>query len=40
MKAGRIEQRGTLAALRSEPATPYVASLLDRALAGARQGAS
>jgi osmoprotectant transport system ATP-binding protein len=40
MKSGRLEQRGTLAALRTEPATPYVASLLDRALAGARQGAS
>jgi osmoprotectant transport system ATP-binding protein len=40
MKAGRIEQRGTLAALRAAPATPYVASLLERALAGAGRGAS
>jgi osmoprotectant transport system ATP-binding protein len=40
MKAGRIEQRGTLAELRTGPATPYVASLIERALAGARQGAS
>ena len=40
MRAGRIEQRGTLAAMRADPATAYVASLLERALAGARQGAS
>ena len=33
MRSGRIEQRGTLAALRAAPATPYVASLLARALA-------
>ncbi|HEY0997693.1 MAG TPA: ATP-binding cassette domain-containing protein [Gemmatimonadaceae bacterium] len=37
MRAGHIEQRGTLDALRSAPATPYVASLLERALAGARR---
>jgi len=40
MRSGRIEQRGTLHELRSAPATPYVASLLARALAGARKGAS
>ncbi|HEY8793705.1 MAG TPA: ATP-binding cassette domain-containing protein [Gemmatimonadaceae bacterium] len=33
MRAGRIEQRGTIAALASAPATPYVATLLERALA-------
>jgi osmoprotectant transport system ATP-binding protein len=33
MRAGRIEQRGTLDALISAPATPYVASLVERALA-------
>jgi osmoprotectant transport system ATP-binding protein len=38
MRAGRVEQRGTLDALRGAPATPYVASLIDRALAGARHG--
>jgi osmoprotectant transport system ATP-binding protein len=32
MRAGRIEQRGTLDALVSTPATPYVASLVSRAL--------
>ena len=32
MRAGRIEQRGTLQALIENPATPYVSSLLDRAL--------
>jgi len=32
MRAGRIEQRGTLLSLIAEPATPYVASLLARAL--------
>jgi osmoprotectant transport system ATP-binding protein len=37
MRAGRVEQRGTLDALRVSPATAYVASLLDRALAGARR---
>jgi osmoprotectant transport system ATP-binding protein len=40
MQSGRIEQRGTLDELRAAPATPYVASLLDRALAGARRGPS
>ncbi len=38
MRSGRIEQRGTLAELRADPSTPYVASLLERALAGARRG--
>ncbi len=33
MRAGRIEQRGTIATLASSPATPYVAMLLERALA-------
>jgi osmoprotectant transport system ATP-binding protein len=33
MRAGRVEQRGTIAALASAPATPYVATLLERALA-------
>lgn len=37
MRAGVIEQRGTLDALIAAPATPYVQSLLDRALAGARR---
>jgi osmoprotectant transport system ATP-binding protein len=37
MRAGRIEQRGSLDALIAEPATPYVASLLERALAGGRR---
>ena len=37
MRAGRVEQRGTLDAMRAAPATPYVASLLERALAGARR---
>ena len=37
MRAGRVEQRGTLDAMRVAPATPYVASLLARALAGARR---
>ena len=41
MRAGRVEQRGTLDAMRVAPATPYVTSLLERALAGARRlGAS
>jgi osmoprotectant transport system ATP-binding protein len=35
MRAGRIEQRGTLAGLRDAPATPYVSTLLERALAPA-----
>jgi osmoprotectant transport system ATP-binding protein len=34
MRAGRIEQRGTFEALLASPATPYVAALLERALAG------
>lgn len=33
MRNGRIEQCGTIAALASAPATPYVATLLERALA-------
>jgi len=33
MRAGRIEQRGTIDDLASHPATPYVATLLERALA-------
>jgi len=33
MRAGRVEQQGTLDALRTSPATAYVASLLERALA-------
>ena len=37
MRAGRIEQRGVLDAMLAAPATPYVASLLERALAGARR---
>ncbi len=36
MRNGRIEQQGTLAAVRAAPATPYVASLLARALGGGR----
>jgi osmoprotectant transport system ATP-binding protein len=31
MRAGHIEQRGTIAALERNPATPYVAMLVDRA---------
>jgi osmoprotectant transport system ATP-binding protein len=38
MRAGRIEQRGTLDTMIAAPATPYVASLLARALAGGRRG--
>ena len=38
MRAGRIEQRGPLESMLATPATPYVASLLERALAGARRG--
>jgi osmoprotectant transport system ATP-binding protein len=34
MRAGAIEQRGTLDSLVATPATPYVASLLERALVG------
>ena len=37
MRAGGVEQRGTLDAMLASPATPYVAELLDRALAGARR---
>jgi hypothetical protein len=33
MRAGRIEQQGTIDRLASAPATPYVATLLERALA-------
>ena len=38
MRAGRIEQRGTLAILTSAPATGYVASLLKRARVGGHHG--
>ena len=34
MRAGRVEQRGTFAELRTRPATPYVRDLLARTLAG------
>jgi ABC-type proline/glycine betaine transport system ATPase subunit len=37
MRAGRIEQRGSLTALVAAPATAYVSSLLSRALAGGRR---
>jgi osmoprotectant transport system ATP-binding protein len=37
MRAGRAEQRGTLDRMLATPATPYVAELLERALAGARR---
>jgi ABC-type proline/glycine betaine transport system ATPase subunit len=37
MRAGRVEQRGTLDGMLAAPETPYVASLLERALAGARR---
>ena len=37
MRAGRIEQRGTLELLKSAPATSYVASLLERARVGGRR---
>jgi len=37
MRAGRVEQQGTLDAMLAAPATTYVASLLERALAGARR---
>jgi osmoprotectant transport system ATP-binding protein len=37
MRAGRVEQQATLDAMLAAPATPYVASLLERALAGARR---
>ena len=40
MRAGRIEQRATLDVLRSAPATPYVSSLLERALADTRRRGS
>jgi ABC-type proline/glycine betaine transport system ATPase subunit len=42
MRAGRIEQRGTLDTMMAAPSTPYVASLLARARVGGRrhQGAS
>ncbi len=35
LRAGRVEQRGTMDELRRAPATPYVAALLERALGGA-----
>lgn len=37
MRAGRVEQRGTLEGMLASPQTRYVAELLDRALAGARR---
>jgi osmoprotectant transport system ATP-binding protein len=37
MRAGRIEQRGSLDALIASPETPYVESLVARALAGGRR---
>lgn len=37
MRDGRVEQRGTLEAMLGAPETPYVAELLERALAGARR---
>ena len=40
MRAGRVEQQGTLDAMRGAPNTPYVASLLARALAGAHRRVS
>jgi osmoprotectant transport system ATP-binding protein len=33
MRAGHVEQRGTMAELRDTPATPYVRALVDRAMA-------
>ncbi len=35
MRSGRVEQSGTMDALRTSPATEYVATLLDRALGAA-----
>jgi osmoprotectant transport system ATP-binding protein len=37
MRAGRVEQRGTLDEMLAVPTTPYVESLLERALAGAQR---
>jgi len=37
MRAGQVEQRGTFDELLASPRTPYVASLLERALAGANR---
>ena len=37
MRAGRVEQTGTMAALRGAPATPYVRALVRRALDTARE---
>jgi osmoprotectant transport system ATP-binding protein len=37
MRSGRVEQRGTLEVLERAPATPYVASLVARTLAGVRR---
>jgi osmoprotectant transport system ATP-binding protein len=39
MRAGAIEQRGTLDQMLAAPSTPYVESLLGRALAGAQRQA-
>jgi osmoprotectant transport system ATP-binding protein len=36
MRAGRVEQRGTMADLRDRPATEYVARLVERAVSAAR----
>jgi ABC-type proline/glycine betaine transport system ATPase subunit len=33
MRAGHVEQQGTMAKLRDAPATPYVRTLVERALA-------
>ena len=38
MRAGRVEQRGSLDALLAAPATPYVAALLHRAFGATRHG--
>jgi ABC-type proline/glycine betaine transport system ATPase subunit len=35
MREGRVEQRGTLADLQRAPATPYVNTLVERAMAAA-----
>lgn len=37
LRSGRVEQRGTFEELERAPATPYVASLLARTLAGVRR---
>jgi hypothetical protein len=40
MRAGRIEQRGTLERMRTAPATAYVRSLMERALVSAQRSRS